>query len=212
MCSRNNIAMMSDSSGSVIERYTYDPYGKMTIRDNVGNVLAASTIDNAYLYSSRRYDDATGLYYYRNRMYSPTLGRFMQRDPEGYGDGMNVYAYVQLNPINFLDPYGLDRQSGRYVYARGIWTTDTNVTAKLGQAVSIEVYNPNVLGTTLSIEPNAGPVQEMILLPQQRHTFDFYQFGSEPTNWSFYISTVSDAFVVQYSIDSTWVPGMPPNE
>jgi RHS repeat-associated protein len=49
----------------------------------------------------------TGLYYYRARMYSPELGRFLQPDPIGYADGMNVYVYCGNNPINWIDPWGL---------------------------------------------------------------------------------------------------------
>ena len=59
------------------------------------------------MFTGRRFDIETGLYYYRARYYNPHIGRFMQTDPVGYGNGMNWYAYCGNNPLNFADPSGL---------------------------------------------------------------------------------------------------------
>lgn len=102
-------------------------------------------------------------------------------------------------------------KNNRNFYVAGTWNADTTVNASLGQAVWISVKNVNILGTTISISSNFGQTQQMILLPQQQHTFYFSVFSSEPIGWTFDISTVSDAFIVTYIIESTWVPGMPSN-
>ena len=57
------------------------------------------------MFTARRYDIETGLYYYRARYYNPYIGRFLQKDPAG--QGMNMYAYCMNNSLNFTDPMGL---------------------------------------------------------------------------------------------------------
>jgi len=59
------------------------------------------------MFTDRRWDEETGIYYYRARYYDPTIGRFLSQDPLGMVDGPNLYAYVLNNPINFVDPLGL---------------------------------------------------------------------------------------------------------
>ena len=52
--------------------------------------------------------EPNGLYYMRARYYDPSVGRFISEDPLGFGGGdVNLYAYVQNNPVNEVDPDGL---------------------------------------------------------------------------------------------------------
>jgi len=96
-----NVVALTHDSGTVVEKVAYDPYGEYTL------TLDGST-GNTLLFQGRRWDSEADLYYFRNRSYSPRLGRFMQRDPTGYGDGMNVYLFARSSPLIYVDPEGLD--------------------------------------------------------------------------------------------------------
>jgi RHS repeat-associated protein len=62
---------------------------------------------NTYLFQGRTYEPESGLYYYRHRYLHPELGRFLQTDPMGYHDSMNMYQAFNNNPANYTDPMGL---------------------------------------------------------------------------------------------------------
>lgn len=66
-----------------------------------------SIVGNNSLMHGRIYEPEIGLYYYRNRYYHPELGRFLQQDPNGYEDSLNLYQAFNMNPVNFVDPMGL---------------------------------------------------------------------------------------------------------
>ncbi|MGH7966665.1 MAG: RHS repeat-associated core domain-containing protein [Candidatus Binatia bacterium] len=110
---------LTDSAGQTQTEYTYAPFGETT------RTGAVST--NPFQFTGRENDGLTGLYYYRARYYHPILQRFLSEDPIGFGGGdVNLYAYVLNNPVNHVDPTGLqsvvvyDRSdSTLYLYPSG---------------------------------------------------------------------------------------------
>lgn len=98
-----SVIATTDSSGAVVGKYKYSPYGE-----------SASLVGSTFGYTGQRYDIETGLYYYKNRYYAPSLGRFLQPDPIGYLGGMNLYNYCGADPLNKSDPLGLFEQSWDY--------------------------------------------------------------------------------------------------
>ncbi|NBU72419.1 MAG: hypothetical protein EBS53_13425, partial [Bacteroidetes bacterium] len=103
-----NVTTITDESGAVLERYTYDVYGAATITDAGGNTLTVSGVGNRFLFTGREYIAEIGLYDYRNRVYSASLGRFLQTDPIRFEAGdINIYRYVGNGPVNWRDPLGL---------------------------------------------------------------------------------------------------------
>lgn len=90
------------AAGALVAAYEYDAFGQ-TIRES--GPYAAS---NSFRFSTKYTDLDTGLAYYGLRYYSPSLGRFINRDPSEEKGGLNLYAFVKNNSINEIDYLGLD--------------------------------------------------------------------------------------------------------
>ena len=110
-----NITQYTDTNGTVVAHYEYDPFGNVSAR--CGGIAA----DFAYRFSSKYTDQEAGLVMYPARPYSSTLGRFLSRDPikekgsrlvrgrslsRRYRADRNLYAFVGNSPISFVDPLG----------------------------------------------------------------------------------------------------------
>ena len=105
-----SIDAVTDEDGNVVERYSYDAFGKPVFSDANGNKTVQSAIDNPYLFTGREYDVDTGLYNYRTRYQNPDLGRFINPDKVGIwydaGNLGNGFSYVGNNPGSQVDSTG----------------------------------------------------------------------------------------------------------
>lgn len=104
--SLGSIAALTNSSGSILEQYSYDAYGQPSI--------TSSAYGNPYMFTGRQRDSESSLQYNRNRYLSHSLGRWTTHDPIGYDGGLNLYEYVASNPINHTDPFGLIQGEKKY--------------------------------------------------------------------------------------------------
>lgn len=103
-----NVTQLTNQKGQLVEKYEYDVFGNPIIFDANNSKLKVSAFDNRFLFTGREYLSQLGLYDYRNRIYSPVLGRFLQTDPIRFSAGdINIYCYVGNNSVNWTDSSGL---------------------------------------------------------------------------------------------------------
>jgi RHS repeat-associated protein len=132
---RGHATLLTDSSGNILEQYEYDAFGQPYFYDSNGQSIGAydaqgrwagySAFGNRFLFTGREWLADVRVYDYRNRMYQPELGRFLQPDPKEFGAGdYNLYRYCHNDPMNRSDPTGW-YVSGLTSWGGGDWIRGT---------------------------------------------------------------------------------------
>ncbi|GAA2965655.1 DNRLRE domain-containing protein [Actinokineospora diospyrosa] len=123
---RGSTVSLVDGAGAGAS-YSYEPFGR--------TYVTGSDAGNPHRFTGRE-DDATGLYYYRARYYSPVLQRFISEDPIGFDGGTNLYGYVANDPADLADPMGTKPTSAGNCYGNS-FTPDTQVVLADGSSKAI---------------------------------------------------------------------------
>jgi RHS repeat-associated protein len=103
-----NTIGISDPLGNMVNKYAYDEFGKVLSQEEA--------VENPFKYVGQFgvMDEGNGLFYMRARYYDPEVGIFISKDPIGFAGGLNLYGYVQNNPVNLIDPEGLEGEEWRF--------------------------------------------------------------------------------------------------
>jgi len=201
-----NVTALTDTSGAAVERYVYDPYGKPTIYNDdwTATVSWANSKQNEILYCGYRFDPESGLYHVRNRMYDYDLGRWLQRDPKGYVDGMGLYEYVGGCPLSRLDAMGLEEKSLWGVIKdafNSMWGGSNETPTERRQRLGREFNEaaPEPVFVTI-VRPDASKVEQMqaairpvaVAGPLVNAGYDFKQ-GNNSAAWGHVAEAAVDA-------------------
>ncbi len=99
---RGNVVALTDSAGTVVDRYAYDSWGELTSNDAVNE-----SVPQQLRYAGYWYDEKLSWYWLSVRYYDPEIARFLAPDPSQI-DGVRTYVYVGDDPIDATDPLGMD--------------------------------------------------------------------------------------------------------
>jgi RHS repeat-associated protein len=174
-----NVTALVDTSGTVQERYIQDPYGSFTVLAANWTTRGTSNYGWVFYFQGKRYDFATGLFASRERDYSPTLGRWIENDPLGFGGGdTNLYRAEGNNATSNVDPIGLETIQ-EYLRTKNTDISDITVPGPVNDA---ERGHPN---KPVTITSNDGI---LTLYPDGSMTFEkpdgtVIEFPPPPKPW-----------------------------
>jgi len=131
----NSTIALTDTTGAIVQKYSYDPYGNVTQSDT------STGFTNPYQYTGRE-ADTPWLYYYRARYYSPVIGSFISEDPLGFGGGQSsFYAYAGGDSVNNIDPTGLQLGAGAIPAGAAIVITGCAISSACSHALQNAVQS-----------------------------------------------------------------------
>ena len=139
---RGNVTFITDTNQNRVAEYTYADYGSINNQ--------AGTLAQPFRFSTKRYDEDTGLIYFGYRYYAPATFKWLTRDPIAEAGGVNLYGYVSGNPLKYIDPFGLDS----LVANNGTLTHYNNS----GNVVGTYPYTTGQDGVTDPSTPWQGPI------------------------------------------------------
>ncbi|WP_040844561.1 RHS repeat-associated core domain-containing protein [Thiorhodococcus drewsii] len=149
---KGNVSALVDQSGRVSGAYRYDTFGSL--------ISVTGGLDQPMRFSTKYYDEETGLSDFGFRFYSAVFGRWVNRDPIGIAGGSNLYEFVADNPVNYFDPRGLMNPFKWF----GSFTVSV-----------LDHYSRNT-----KMEPGPSNLKDFLCNKELASRFDFY--GSTPTH------------------------------
>ncbi len=180
---KGNVISVIDSSQSPVAGYHYDAFGKL--------MAESGTLDQPFMFSTKRYDAGTGLSYYGYRHYSAVIGRWITRDPIGEAGGINLYGFVQNDPVNMIDPFGLapiistrpqgnqDSEWGGWIYSYK--TTSEDMRYSYTEPVAGE---SNILDSSKFNEPCPGQRKEAVYHTHPGTGYNVKIFSNDDYLWA----------------------------
>ena len=136
-----NITSVIDREGNIINSYAYSPFGELIVeQEEVKLNIGFNT----------KYEDASGLIYYNNRYYDSELGRFISQDPIFEEGGVNLYNFVENDPINHWDILGFFSGGGGAYFATYSETGGSLTNYDIDFVFSFTIFGNNIsffLGT-----------------------------------------------------------------
>lgn len=149
---RGSVVAVTNASGVATAINTYDAFG-----------LPGANNQGRFQYTGQAWLPEVGLYHYKARAYSPGIGRFMQSDPIGLAGGSNLYAYVGGDPINWVDPLGLEDEEPWTLVITGVACRNCNPLQDFNDVrrAFLEVEDPGGAGRPATSE-------EIVVTAQRR--------------------------------------------